>query len=83
LIALLLLRQPGSGGDYVAGAMDSALEGHRRVAVTGLDTPYVIDPGAAGMLYASPVRFASFEENAGKTNTSTVRVESNGLFVVQ
>lgn len=30
-----------------------------------------------------PVRVASFEENAGKTNTSTVRIESNGVFVVQ
>ena len=29
------------------------------------------------------VRIATFEENAGKTNTSTVRIEANGVFVVQ
>jgi hypothetical protein len=45
--------------------------------------PLVIDPDAAGVLYTSPITFKSFEENAGKTNTSLVRIESTGLFVVQ
>lgn len=31
----------------------------------------------------SPVRIATFEEEAGSTNTSTVRIEANGVFVVQ
>jgi hypothetical protein len=44
---------------------------------------FVLDPAAAGTFYGSPGRFAVFEENAGKTNTSTARFESNGVFVVQ
>ena len=63
--------------------MDRVLSGLRKVAVKGLSTAYVIDPNAVGTLYASPVTFATFEENAGKTNTSTVRVEANGLFAAQ
>lgn len=82
LIAIQLLRQPVSE-DYVGDSMDRVLAGLRRVAVPGLTTPLVLDPSAAGTLYVSPVRFASFEENAGATNTSTIRIESNGLFVVQ
>ncbi len=42
-----------------------------------------MDPAAAGVFYTSPVRFATFEEDSGTTNTSTVRCESNGLFLVQ
>jgi len=51
--------------------------------VPTLDAVYVIDPSAIGTLHNSPVRLQAFEENAGQTNTSTVRVESNGVFVVQ
>ena len=81
LIALALLRQPTSD-DYVAGAMDGVLQGLRRIAVNGLTTPFVLDPSAAGTLYITGASFQAFEENAGQTNTSTVRAEANGVFVV-
>jgi hypothetical protein len=44
---------------------------------------FVLDPGSAGVLYLSPASLAVFEEEAGSTNSSTVRFESNGVFVVQ
>ncbi len=59
------------------------LWGLRRVAVKDLWAPLVLDPQAAGVLYRSPIRFGAFEENAGQTNTSTVRLEAHALFVVQ
>jgi hypothetical protein len=37
--------------------------------------PVVLDSTAYGKLYASPARLARFEENAGKSNTSLVRLE--------
>jgi hypothetical protein len=40
----------------------------------------VVDSRALGKLYASPVELAYFEENAGATNTSTVRLELNAVF---
>jgi hypothetical protein len=43
----------------------------------------VLDPAALGTLYTSPVRVQSFEQDAGQTNSSTVRIESNGLYLVQ
>lgn len=82
LIDLTLLRQPGTD-DYVGGQMDSALNGLKRVAVRGLTTPMVLSSRAIGTLYMSPVRFSVHEENNGTTNTSTCRLEANGLFVVQ
>lgn len=57
--------------------------GLTRVAVAGLDVAYVIDPAALGTLHLSSVRLATFEENNGTTNSSTVRCESNGTFIVQ
>lgn len=83
LISLLLLRQPGTGGDYVFSGNPMPLGGLNRVAVPGLTTPLVIDPSALGTLYLSSVRLQTFEENSGQTNTSTVRLEANGVFVVQ
>jgi hypothetical protein len=44
---------------------------------------FVCDTSSLGRLFLSPFRFEVFEENAGSTNSSTVRAESNGLFVVQ
>jgi hypothetical protein len=44
---------------------------------------FVCDTASLGRLFLSPFRFEVFEENAGSTNSSTVRAESNGLFVVQ
>jgi hypothetical protein len=44
---------------------------------------FVADSTAIGILYLTPTRLQAFEENAGATNTSTVRCESEGLFLVQ
>jgi hypothetical protein len=82
LLSLRLLAQPGSG-DYVFSGNQLDL-GLTRVAVAGLsDVAYVLDPAALGMLHLSSVRVASFEEANGTTNSSTVRCESNGAFIVQ
>ena len=40
----------------------------------------VVDSQAFGRLYASPISLASFEENAGKTNTTLVRMEGHAAF---
>lgn len=44
---------------------------------------FVCDTAAAGTLFLGPFTLAMFEEEAGQTNTSTVRAESSGIFVVQ
>jgi hypothetical protein len=41
---------------------------------------YLIDTSAVGRLYLGSVALASFEENAGSTNTTTVRLEGNVVF---
>jgi len=43
----------------------------------------VVDARALGKLYAGPLALATFEENAGKTNTSLVRLEGSGVFGVE
>lgn len=45
--------------------------------------PAVVDSTALGRLYVSPVSLASFEENAGRTNSTLVRMEMNGVFGVE
>ncbi len=65
------------------GPNASNLWGLEKVVVKGLDSPLVLDPAAAGILYRSPIRFGAFEENAGQTNSSTVRLEAHALFVIQ
>ncbi len=45
--------------------------------------PAVVDSTALGQLYVSPISLASFEENAGRTNTTLVRMEGNGVFGVE
>ena len=45
---------------------------------------FVADTASAGTLFLGPFMFAVFEEDTGSTtNTSTVRAESSGIFVVQ
>jgi hypothetical protein len=44
---------------------------------------FVADASARGILFLSPFSLQVFEENNGTTNTSTVRGESIGLFVLQ
>ncbi len=45
--------------------------------------PFVADSGALGKLYASPIRLARFEQDAGATNRSTVRLEGSAVFGVE
>ena len=42
--------------------------------------PAVVDSQAFGRLYVSPISLASFEENAGRTNTTLVRMEGHAAF---
>jgi hypothetical protein len=79
LRALALLRQP-STDDYVGSQMDSLLASLRKVASKNVTAPLVLDRDAIGVLYLSPTMFATFEENHGTTNTSTIRIESNAAW---
>jgi hypothetical protein len=54
----------------------------RRISKT-IPAAAVVDSQAFGKLYAGPVALASFEENAGKTNSSLVRFEGNAVFGVE
>ncbi len=45
--------------------------------------PFVTDSNALGKLYASPIRLARFEVDAGATNRSNVRLEGNAVFGVE
>jgi uncharacterized protein len=54
----------------------------RRISKT-VPAAAVVDAQAFGRLYAGPVALASFEENAGKTNSSLVRFEGNAVFGVE
>ncbi len=52
---------------------------NRRVSKT-IPATAVVDSTAFGKLYAGPIALATFEENAGKTNSSLIRLEGNGVF---
>jgi HK97 family phage prohead protease len=54
----------------------------RRMSKT-IPAAAVVDSQAFGKLYAGPVALASFEEAAGKTNSSLVRFEGNATFGVE
>ena len=43
----------------------------------------VVDASAFGKLYVSPISLARFEEEAGSTNTSTVRLEGHACFGIE
>ena len=45
--------------------------------------PIVMDASAFGRLYVTPFSLARFEENAGKTNTSLIRLEGHAAFGVE
>ncbi len=78
---------PEEGEDYVFGAAQLAprrLFDTLRVRIAkGATVPVVLDSAAVGRLYASPISLATFEENAGSTNTSTVRLEGHAAFGVE
>ncbi|MGH2966197.1 MAG: HK97 family phage prohead protease [Solirubrobacterales bacterium] len=55
---------------------------NRRVSKSAT-APVVVDSQAFGRLHSSAVTLRTFEENAGATNTSLIRMELHSLFVVQ
>jgi Escherichia/Staphylococcus phage prohead protease len=73
----------GATADFVFGAGRFApgqLFGMNvRVSKT-IPAAAVVDANAFGKMYASPVSLATFEENAGKTNSSLVRMELHAVF---
>jgi hypothetical protein len=84
--ALDTLRTSGSEKAWVFGAGRFApgdLFGMNvRVSKT-IPAPAVTDAQAFGKMYTSPVSLATFEENAGKTNSSLVRMELHAAFGVE
>ncbi len=76
----------GGTADYVFGAGRFApgqLFGlNVRVSKT-VAAPIVVDAAAFGKLHISPISLASFEENAGSTNTTLVRMEGHAVFGVE
>jgi phage head maturation protease len=76
----------GGTADFVFApgqfSSDSFFRMNRRVSKT-IAAPVVFDSQAFGKLYVSPVSLARFEEAAGSTNTSLVRLETTGVFGVE
>ena len=55
---------------------------NRRVSKSAA-SPVVVDSSAFGRLYSSAISLARFEEAAGSTNTSTIRLEGSAAFGVE
>jgi uncharacterized protein len=73
----------GGTADFVFGAAQFApgtLWGIPRVESKVLAASVVMDTRAHGALYLSPLSLARFEENAGRTNTSLVRLEGHAQY---
>ena len=49
----------------------------------GAAAPFIADSAALGRLYTSPISLARFEQDAGATNKSTVRLEGHAVFGVE
>ena len=88
---VLVTGELGAGGnaaanDYVFGpgafAPGSLFGLNRRISKSA-PAPAVVDSQAFGRLYASAASLARFEENAGATNTSLVRLELTAVFGVE
>src|SRR5699024_11172867 len=60
----------------------SPLFGLQRRVSKSITDPFVFDSRAFATLAAGPVEFASFEENAGRTNSQLFRAELNAAVVV-
>ncbi len=76
----------GGTNDYVFGAgafAPGTIFGlNKRISKTAA-VPFVADSRALGKLYASPIRLARFEVDAGATNRSNVRLEGSAVFGVE
>ena len=82
-IDLLVSGLTGGTADFVFGAGQFApgqLFGMPTVVSKGIAASVVADTSAHGKLYVSPINLARFEENAGKTNTSLVRLECHAAY---
>jgi HK97 family phage prohead protease len=84
---LLVSGISGGTADYVFGpgqfATGRTIFGMSvRISKT-IAAPAVVDAQAFGKLYLGPVALSTFEENAGKTNSSLVRFEGNAVFGVE
>lgn len=76
----------GYPGSYVFGAGQfgpSSVFGMNVRVSKNIGNPVVLDSTAFGKVYASPVSLASFEENAGLSNTSLVRLEGNAVLGIE
>jgi HK97 family phage prohead protease len=76
----------GWPGAYAFGAGQfgpSQVFGLQTRVSKSIGQPVVLDSAAFGKVYASPVSLASFEENAGLTNTSLVRFEGNAVLGIE
>jgi hypothetical protein len=77
-----------SGGtqDFVFGPANFApaqIFGMTRYISKTVAAPIVMDAAAFGKLYSSPVSLATFEQDAGQTNKSRVRIEANAQIGVE
>lgn len=73
----------GGTADFVFGAGSFApgtIFGLQRRISKTIPASAVVDSSALGKLYTSRVSLARFEENAGRTNTSLVRLETHAVF---
>jgi len=80
---VLVSGSSGAVNDYVfqpAASAPGTIFGMQKRISKSIPAPAVVDSKALGKLYASRVSLASFEENAGKTNTSLVRLETSAVF---
>jgi hypothetical protein len=76
-------RSSSSGARGSAQFAPGTLFGLRRVESKVLAAPVVMDSKSNGKLYLSSISLARFEENAGKTNTSLVRLEGHAAYGVE
>jgi hypothetical protein len=76
----------GADNDYVFGPATAApgtLFGLRVVVSKAVPVPVVLDSSANGKLYVSPISLARFEQDAGSTNKSTIRLEGHAAYGVE
>ncbi len=86
LIDTMVTGASGATADFINGPATSApdrLFGVPRRISKAAAAPIVMDTTAFGRLYSSAVSLAVFEENAGRTNTSLIRLECHAAVGVE
>jgi phage head maturation protease len=82
--ALDLLKSTATAGEAIyvfpPGQFSPTVWTLRRHVSKSAAAPVVCDASAVGRLYVAGVSLARFEENAGGTNSSTIRLETHALF---